>query len=187
MIKKQHWTALSLAGLGCLGACQAGGSTPVPPGTAEQRVDWQVLHADAYCGSVQAAVTRIADAQALAAATRGGDLQIPADPPSSPPPAPALAIDFQRTLVLKLSMGQRPNAGWQFQVQSMARPATPTGPLTIHTLWKSPEPGTLQAQVMTQPCVIVAVPRGGERSVQMVDQTGQAKAVLKLDAGASSQ
>lgn len=172
-LKRHAAACLSLAGL-ALGACQAEGPRPsVPVGTA-QPVAWKLLHAGNTCSSVQPSLVRLGDAQSLAAAL--------ADPEASlgAPPRAVPAVDFHDTLVLKLSMGRQPTAGGQFQVQSVAHSSATT--LTIHTLWKLPDPGLLQAQVLTHPCLVLSVPRGMEKTVQVLDQNGQHKLSLDLPA-----
>lgn len=148
-----------------LGACQAqapAGPTPVPH---------QVIHASAQCGADAPLVERITDAgglrQAIAGRMVGGTPAVP-------------AADFDRTLVLRLSMGQQPNPGHRMGVTG-ARVEGASRRLVIDTVWATPEPGRMYAAVVTQPCVIVSVPRGDYGSVAVLDAQGRERmgAVLR--------
>ncbi|HEY0820427.1 MAG TPA: protease complex subunit PrcB family protein, partial [Rhizobacter sp.] len=117
----------------------------------------------AHCGADSASVDRIADAaglrQAIAARTLG-----------TPPAVPA--ADFDRSLVLRLSMGQQPNPGHRLGVLG-ARLDDGSGRLVIDTVWATPEPGRMYAAMVVQPCVIISVPRGDYRSVVVLDAQGR--------------
>jgi hypothetical protein len=45
------------------------------------------------------------------------------------------------------------------------------GELTVPVLWTVPADGLFVAQVITHPCIIVALPRRDIRSVTVVDQS----------------
>jgi hypothetical protein len=140
-----------------LGACQAqapAGPTPV---------SHQVVHASAQCGADAPLVERITDAgglrQAIAGRTVGGSPALP-------------IVDFDRSLVLRLSMGQQPNPGHRMGVTG-ARVEGASRRLVIDTVWATPEPGRMYAAMVTQPCVIVTVPRGDYGSVAVLDAQGR--------------
>jgi hypothetical protein len=164
-----HLPLLAVLSTGLLlAACQAQApATASPPSPAQppQRgpMPHQVLHLGAQCGADSASVDRIADAaglrQAIAARTVGA---APALPPA----------DFDRSMVLRLSMGQQPNPGHRLGVLG-ARVDGTSGRLVIDTIWATPEPGRMYAAMVVQPCVIVSVPRGDYGSVVVLDAQGR--------------
>lgn len=153
-----HLPAFALLGASMLlGACQAqapASPTPLPH---------QVLHVGTHCGADAPLVDRIVDAavlrQTIAARTVG-------DAPAVP------AVDFDRSLVLRLSMGQQPNPGHRMGVTG-ARVEGVARRLVIETVWATPEPGRMYAAMVTQPCVILSVPRGDYGSVAVLDAQGR--------------
>lgn len=157
---------VATAGL-LLGACQA--QAPLGPATPTA-LPHQVLHAGAQCGVDSPLVDRIVDAgglrQAIAGRTLGASPALP-------------AADFDRSLVLRLSMGQQPNPGHRLGVTSVQVEGA-SRRLVIRTVWAQPEPGRMYPAVITQPCVIVAVPRGDYRSVAMIDAQGRERASATL-------
>ncbi|MBL0727445.1 protease complex subunit PrcB family protein [Piscinibacter sp. HJYY11] len=151
---------LSLAAT--LGACQA--QAPAPATSSDPAtLPFQVLHLGTQCGADSASVDRIADAaglrQAIAGRTVGATPTVP-------------AADFDRSLVLRLSMGQQPNPGHRLGVTGV-RLQGASRRLIIDTVWATPEPGRMYATVITQPCVIVAVPRGDYGGVAVLDAQGR--------------
>lgn len=145
-----------------LGACQAQAPAPAAsptPGT----LPFQVLHSGSQCGADSASVDRIADAAGLRQAIAGRMV-------GATPAVPA--ADFDTSLVLRLSMGQQPNPGYRLGVIG-ARLQGAARRLVIDTVWATPEPGRMYAAVITQPCVIVAVPRGDYGGVAVLDAQGR--------------
>lgn len=163
-MKTLRWLVMSCAT--GLGACQA--QPPQPPGTA---LDFQVVHASATCGTEAPSVRRIAGPGRLKHLLAGGTASAAAqaDP------------DFSRSLVLRLSMGQQPNAGAQFEVVSVHTTASGQQ-LVIGMRWSPPDPQRMNATVITRPCVIVSLPVGDYRAVQVVDQQGRERAAASLPA-----
>lgn len=89
-------------------------------------------------------------------------------------------VDFSREGVLVIEMGRRPSAGYGVDLASSPgkfRNAT----LWLSLFWREPAPGSMQAQVLTSPCVIVRIPKGTFRSIQLVDQAGLPRGKVSLD------
>lgn len=160
------WAACAMAGV-ALGACQAQGpsSAPATP------LAYEVIHASATCGTEDTSVRRIADEGRLKHMLDGSRML----GGSAPSPRP----DFERSLVLRVSMGQQPTAGGQLAVTG-ARTEGSRERLVIETTWQRPDPQRMNAAVVTRPCVIVSVPSGPYRSVQVVDQQRQVKTEASL-------
>lgn len=157
---KGHLLLPLAAGL-ALGACQAqapaGGSAPAV-------VPHRVLHASATCGTEEASVRRIGNSQRLKEILDNGAM-LGAN-------APQPDTDFGRDLVLRISMGQQRSAGAQLGVIGVRTDgAAPR--LVIDMNWAPPDPQRMQAMVITRPCVIVAVPAGPYRRVQVLDAQGR--------------
>jgi hypothetical protein len=158
-----------VAGL-VLGACQAQGPTAAPKGDTVT-VPHRVLHASATCGTEEPSVRRIGDALRLkqildSGAMLGASAQQP-------------EADFSRQLVLRISMGQQPTAGAQFGVVG-ARSEGAGQRLVIDMTWAPPDPQRMQAMVITRPCVILGVPAGVYRSVQVLDAQGRERVSTTL-------
>ncbi|MBX3618751.1 MAG: hypothetical protein KF891_01990 [Rhizobacter sp.] len=162
--------ALGLActtGLGLgLAACAAAGP-PATPGDAKA-LDFQVVHASATCGTEATSVRRIAGPGRLKHMLAGAAA-------SAPPAEP----DFTRALVLRVSMGQQASVGARFEVVSVQAAGDR---LVIGMQWAPPDPQRMNAAVITRPCVIVSLPAGPYRTVQVVDTQGRERASASLPA-----
>lgn len=165
---------LGLSASACLllGACQAQVATPAaqPPGALELHP--VTIHASDMCGKEQPSVYPIPDQASLTRIVTGGRM-LGADQP------PAPTVDFASSMVMLLSMGQQPSAGYQIGVTA-ATVRLDTRVLTVSSLWKQPEPGGMQATMITQPCVIFSLPRGDYRALQIVDQQRQERMLVEL-------
>lgn len=81
--------------------------------------------------------------------------------------------------VLMISMGTRPTAGYLLSL-TPARARLDRKILSISIIWREPAPDSIVAQVITQPCLIVAVEKGDYNEVRAVDQNGVERARLAL-------
>lgn len=90
----------------------------------------------------------------------------------NPPPPPA--VDFPREGVLLIAMGQRSSGGYGLTLADDVA-AVRDGVLTVRVDWREPPAGSRQAQVMTSPCLLVAVPDAGFYRVQVVDREGRVR------------
>ena len=84
------------------------------------------------------------------------------------PPSPP-AVDFPREGVLLIAMGQRSSAGYGLTLADKVA-VVRDGVLTVRVDWREPLPDRLRAQVMTSPCLLVAVPDAGFTRIEVVDQ-----------------
>lgn len=144
-------------------------AAPLPP-MSPGVLPYKVLHASAQCGADTPLVERIADAgglrQAVAGRMVGAAVAVP-------------EADFDHSWVLRVSMGQQPNAGHRMGVIGVRLGSDP-GQLVIDTVWAPPEPGRMYAAVVAQPCVIVAVPRVKLGSAVVLDAQGRQRAIAVL-------
>jgi hypothetical protein len=103
--------------------------------------------------------------------------KIYADPARIPPPAPP-AVDFTRDGVIFIGMGQQPTAGYGLDL-------APGGVrlqgvvLQVGVNWRTPPPGVMVPQVITQPCLVLRVPRVSFQRLEVVDQTGRVRASVR--------
>ncbi|MDS4022641.1 MAG: protease complex subunit PrcB family protein [Candidatus Competibacter sp.] len=149
----------ALAALLLAQSCARAGDGPDAPPPPE------LLYRNSQCGGLdQPAVTWIASPEewrrlyGLAMNSR-----------MNPPPAPA--VDFSREGVLVIAMGQRPSSGYGL---SLAGDATVRdGVLTVPVDWREPPPGTRQAQVITNPCLLLKVPAMDVTRLRVMDREGR--------------
>lgn len=126
-------------------------------------VPHQVIHAGQSCGTELASVRSVATEAVLAKLLNDGSML---GAPSKP-----AAVDFARSLVLQVSMGQQATAGAQLAVTAVRSDAGAQR-LIVDMRWSPPDPQRMNATVITRPCVVFSVPRGDYRSVQVLDQQG---------------
>lgn len=84
-------------------------------------------------------------------------------------------VDFARNEALLVQMGQRPTAGyglWPEQPVARLRGEV----LEVVLDWQSPPPGAMVAQVLTSPCMLIAIPRTGYKTIRVLDAAGQVRA-----------
>jgi hypothetical protein len=87
-----------------------------------------------------------------------------------------LASTLNSERVFVISMGLRPTAGHSLSL-AQKRARLEHGVVTIPVVWHEPAPGTITAQVITQPCLIVALEKRQYAGVRVVDQSGVERAV----------
>ncbi|NJM11646.1 MAG: protease complex subunit PrcB family protein [Synechococcaceae cyanobacterium SM1_2_3] len=89
--------------------------------------------------------------------------------PPAPPP-----VDFPREGVLLLAMGQRPSAGYGLSLIGNTV-AIQDGVLTVQVAWREPLPGYRQAQMISNPCLLLKLPEANFSRFQVRDQDGQVR------------
>jgi len=88
-------------------------------------------------------------------------------------------VDFKRYGVLLLTMGQQRTGG--YGVTLPPQPMTLNNNVaTLKTDWMAPSPDMMVIQMLTNPCLLVKVPRGAYSRLQVVDQHHQVKAELAV-------
>lgn len=155
-----------MAALAALVGCATLGT---PPGEANQKVAVRALWVSTQCGGVGEAPSWVwvEGSAALAASLQPSPERVPGGS------APALPeVDFAHERVLRLDMGRRPTAGYALGLLT-GEAAVTDGLATLRIEWREPEPGRLQAQVVTQPCLVLALPRGEHGALRVLDQAGR--------------
>jgi hypothetical protein len=86
-----------------------------------------------------------------------------------------LASTLNSERVFVISMGLRPTAGYRLSL-AHTRARLDRGVVMIPVTWDEPAPGAITAQVITQPCLIVALEKRQYTGVRVVDQNGVERA-----------
>jgi len=90
-----------------------------------------------------------------------------------------LAAAFNSERVFVISMGLHPTAGYSLSL-AHTRARLDHDVVTIPLTWHEPAQGAITAQVITQPCLIVALEKRHYAGVRVVDQRGVERARLVL-------
>ena len=93
------------------------------------------------------------------------------------PAAPKL--DFITSGVLLLHMGQKNTGGYGLQLPAqelVIKDAT----AVLRVKWMEPEAGAMVMQVLTSPCMLVRMPLGDYRRIEVVDQNNKTRTSLTL-------
>jgi len=91
-----------------------------------------------------------------------------------PPPV----IDFRNDGVVLVSMGRRPTGGYRLALAGGFLPVN-KGSATLRVNWITPSPGHVRARVISRPCLLLRVPRGGYREIRVVDRHGRVRATVR--------
>lgn len=162
-------TAAAALGL-VLAACRTGGPDPAATAPAAHTL-WQ----SAQCAE-RSANARWIDStgtleQVIEAAGRN---QLGAEEPEIP------AVDFARHRVVLVALGEQPTAGYGVAL-ARASLAMHGRNARLPIEVTRPSADSTQAQVVTTPCMLVAVDRDGYDSLEVVDQAGEVLATLAAD------
>lgn len=106
-----------------------------------------------YCGSVATSIVEIEDSAALRKAIRGkSQINLLADNKQSD----RETMDFDLWRVFVVSAGEQPSAGYSLSLRSnKAVYDKKAEAFSVPIALTTPAPDSLQAQVLTQPCIIV--------------------------------
>ncbi len=134
---------------------------------AASKVNYAVIDEGAHSGKQSASlhfevITEAAPFEKLFAAIHSGRV-----PPPSPP-----KIDFGKSLVVFISLGEKPSAGYRVNVEEITRDEE-----TLRVKIKTQEPpkDQFQATVMTQPYLLITIKKEpGIKKVALMDADGKA-------------
>lgn len=88
------------------------------------------------------------------------------------PPLPS--VDFSREQALVIFMGQKNTAGFGLALAS-THAELREGILVLQLQWQEPKLGSMQAHVITSPCIMIGFPRLEYRGVRVIDQAGRVR------------
>lgn len=156
-------TLMLLAALLLMGGCAKTSSA-----AEDSRLPAQTLYVSPQCGSLeQPALLWIASAEDWRF-HYGQVMSLRMNPPAPPP------VDFPHEGVLLLAMGQRPSAGYGVRLVGESA-ALRDGVLTVPVEWREPPPGYRQAQMISNPCLLLKLPGANFSRFQVRDQDGQVR------------
>lgn len=127
----------------------------------------QVIYTSAQCnlGEKRITVSWISGPETLRMVMGGGRSHVLGSEREVP------TIDFKTEGVLRVGIGVKPSAGYGFDKEGvLAR--IENGTATVHLVLTSPSAGALPAQMLTDPCLLIRMPRGNYSRIQVVDQQG---------------
>jgi hypothetical protein len=123
----------------------------------------EVLHESAQCGgATQRQAILLADQAALDALWQG----LPATTPAGRAPT----ADFQGKSILYLADDERSSAGYGLSLASPHMTVN-LGVASLHL--ETAVPAGMTAQVITRPCLLLALPGNDYRRVEALDQSGR--------------
>ena len=91
-------------------------------------------------------------------------------------PEPLADFDFSAHGLLFVYMGRKPTSGYSLQL--LPEKSFIRGRAAMVTLkWQTPSPDAITAQVITQPCIFIRLPKGEFTKIRVLDPQGRVKAV----------
>ena len=90
---------------------------------------------------------------------------------------PAESSEDTPLLLFALSGGRQPTAGYYYTLKD-ARQQGGVAELLLH--WHSPDPDSMQAQVITYPCIVVGLEKGSFSEVRAVNQNGEVLGEIRI-------
>ena len=123
---------------------------------SDAQVVINVIYQNQFCSSQSQLIEQLSDQRSLQAAIGsprmlGKTTELP-------------AVDFSQSYLLLIAMGSRPSAGYHLTL-SEPQSAVYNDKLLLPVVFNQPEPGMMQAAVMTSPCMIVSLAKGRYRQV----------------------
>jgi len=85
------------------------------------------------------------------------------------------AVDFARFSVIAVYMGRRRTSGYQLGLASQSARVGENKNLHLLVSWSEPPAGTLLAQVMTSPCMLVTIQKGSYSGIRVIDEQGNVR------------
>lgn len=132
--------------------------------TNGDRLNIIVLHNGLMCGADLTSPDAVWINNATQLSQRYANMAAVAEPP---------VVDFEQYGVLLVTMGQQPTSGYRLNFLPSAHRVILSGrTLQINLAWEQPPPDSIQAQVLTQPCLLLQVPRRSFTRVEILDQQG---------------
>jgi hypothetical protein len=153
----------------------AAGAAPTPGDGSDSdgsgaAVDVRTIAASAHCGFEVPAVLSIADRDGLRRRLEAAGLT---PSPLMPGRAAPAEVDFSREHVLIVALGSYPDAGHSVALADGVSPRrTPDGAIDIAVQVTHPPPDAMTAQMLTSPCVFLAVSADAGDRLTVTDTAG---------------
>ena len=158
-----------------MSACHAG---PVPitflPVENPQDLTLKVLRSDSICGGITHSqwIAREEDYQNVLQ-SMGQQARNDSAPQSLP-------VDFTRSGVLLVSMGQQRTGGYAISLANQQLHIANSTAI-VEVRWQEPKPGMMLTQMLTNPCLFIEVPRGEYKTIEVHDQSQQIRASVEIN------
>ena len=91
----------------------------------------------------------------------------------------AARVDFQKSGVLLIHMGQKPTTGYEMTLGE-APVSVSRGVALVSVNWVQPPADALLPQMITRPCILIRLPRAGYTDIRITDQSGRER--FRVDA-----
>jgi hypothetical protein len=91
--------------------------------------------------------------------------------PGQSPPVPA--VDFDAEHVVTIQMGQKTTGGYGIELEPQA--TLNNGEVFIRLRWIEPAPGAIVTQILTNPCLIISLPKGAYEKIVITDENGNVR------------
>jgi hypothetical protein len=92
---------------------------------------------------------------------------------------PQIAVDFSRDVIVGIWMGKKPTTGYGLSIEEESAEIKDHSAIVQVNL-NEPDPDTMLAQMMTSPCLLIKLPKGDYRSVEVFSQHSDRLATLSL-------
>ena len=91
-------------------------------------------------------------------------------------------INFDRQSVLLISMGQQRTGGYSVKLAS-AKMEVANERAKIQVQWNVKKPGMIAIQMLTNPCLLLEIPGGNYKFIDVVDQSGVTRQSFAVNQG----
>ena len=146
------------------GSCRSG----IEKSDSANTIPIQALYEGQQCPDHMTGITPIRDPQALENWWQPIAKQ---QFPEKPMPSALAALDFNESDVYVISMGSQASAGYDIKLNEN-RASLQNGALAIPAEWIRPPPDSMVPQVMTHPCIVIAMPAGRHKTVAVRNRQG---------------
>lgn len=170
-IRKQNLTTALLLTLSLSYGCSSGtgqgfGSTP-----EIQTLSSELVHNTLLCGDdiTQPGLSWISDEATLRQRYQHFNDE------AADPVAALATLDFAQDNVLLIAMGPQPTSGYRLNEMPETPPRFDGINLEVPIAWFEPEADSNQAQALTNPCMLLSIPKVEFEQVRVLDQDGLVK------------
>jgi hypothetical protein len=148
---------------------------PAVDGAESKRIPVRVLYQDALCGGnrLSPSLTLVAGSDQLE------QILIESKGRMLGQSLPTPAVDFDAEHVVTIQMGQKPTGGYGIE---LAEPdaTLKDGEALIRLRWIEPAPGSIVTQILTNPCLIVSLPKGAYEKITITDENGNVRETISV-------
>ena len=90
------------------------------------------------------------------------------------------SVDFSKQVILAIWLGRKPTVGYQLGLKKdMAE--VKNNRATIQIEMREPEKDAVLAQILTNPCLLLKLPKGGYDTIEVISQTRDSLAILSIE------